>query len=249
MYSMDELIEIISLHRPPEWNATIFKHVIKAIYWTFRPVTLSLEEIRYITMQMYPVWYAPISRGEIGEQEYVKQSVAFGNQVREHLSNVYMHHRVRLDSSGEQEGDPSSSVSSASNQHFDMPRYTKLLLLAAFLASHIRASGDRQLFGSDSTTRRRGNTREKRLTLVEPRAFPVERMLAIFFNLTADWGERVPNTAELYFQISNLVRINLLDRVSAADRLGGVKLKANIDTQFATQLATGINFPLHDYIT
>jgi origin recognition complex subunit 5 len=175
---------------------------------------------------------------------------------------VYLHHRVHLTSSGEDVGgnhsDSSNSggiithsntLTSTSREQLDVPRYTKLLLLAAFLASHIRASGDRQLFGSGSTTRRvRGHTREKRLTLVEPRAFPVERMLAIFFNLTADWGERVPNTAELYFQICSLVRINLLDRVSAPDRLSGVKLKANIDTQFATHLAAGINFPLHDYI-
>lgn len=84
-----------------------------------------------------------------------------------------------------------------------------------------------------------------------PRAFPLDRLLAIFYSITADDGVVVDSASDIYHQIASLVSLHLLARASGgADgiRLDGVRLKCNIALDTATAIARQLGLDLTAYL-
>ena len=73
--------------------------------------------------------------------------------------------------------------------YFDLPYYTKFLLIASFLASFNPAKFDMRFFSrsrEDKVIKRQVNSRKKdnvRQQLQGPKIFHLERMLGIFYNI------------------------------------------------------------------
>jgi origin recognition complex subunit 5 len=160
---------------------------------------------------------------------------------------------------------------------FDIPRLTKFMLVSAHLATMNRESVDRRLFGhmvegtragtaaSRGSKRRRGGAAADRqqdqastAALEGPGAFNLERLLAYFRIVTKqaydedDAGSeelaRELLSADVFMQISSMVALGLLTRVSGADALDSVRYRCDIGDDLARKIAANLRVNLDNYL-
>lgn len=161
---------------------------------------------------------------------------------------------------------------------FDIPRLTKFMLVSAHLATMNRESVDRRLFGHmvegtrAGTTASRGGGKRRRggaaadrqqdqastAALEGPGAFNLERLLAYFRIVTKqaydedDAGSeelaRELLSADVFMQISSMVALGLLTRVSGADALDSVRYRCDIGDDLARKIAANLRVNLDNYL-
>ena len=157
---------------------------------------------------------------------------------------------------------------------FDIPRLTKFMLVSAHLATMNRESVDRRLFGHmvEGTTASRGGGKRRRggaaadrqqdqastAALEGPGAFNLERLLAYFRIVTKqaydedDAGSeelaRELLSADVFMQISSMVALGLLTRVSGADALDSVRYRCDIGDDLARKIAANLRVNLDNYL-
>ena len=131
----------------------------------------------------------------------------------------------------------------------ELPFYSKFLLISAYLASYNPQRTDRRFFvkahGKQRKTATAMKARERfNSQLTGPKAFPLERMLAIFYNVVE---ERVNPTANIYSQISSLVRLQLITRVGF-DQIDQPKYKCNVTLDFVKNISKPLQFDISKYL-
>ena len=159
---------------------------------------------------------------------------------------------------------------------FDIPRLTKFMLVSAHLATMNRESVDRRLFGHMVEGTRAGTTasrvggkrrraaadrqqdRASAAALEGPGAFNLERLLAYFRIVTKqaydedDAGSeelaRELLSADVFMQISSMVALGLLTRVSGADALDSVRYRCDIGDDLARKIAANLRVNLDNYL-
>ena len=159
---------------------------------------------------------------------------------------------------------------------FDIPRLTKFMLVSAHLATMNRESVDRRLFGHmvegtrAGTAASRGGGKRRRgaadrqqdqastAALEGPGAFNLERLLAYFRIVTKqaydedDAGSeelaRELLSADVFMQISSMVALGLLTRVSGADALDSVRYRCDIGDDLARKIAANLRVNLDNYL-
>jgi len=146
------------------------------------------------------------------------------------------------------------------------PYFTKVLMLAAYVASANPTTADRRVFGRGDRKRRRADPQAQgrqadaaaEAKLQGPGSFTLDRLLAIFSCLVrGEWGgagedwrviEKGAHAQETYSQVRNLVSLRLLEQ-SGGDLLEGARYRCNLDEQVAREIAKGINIHLSTYLT
>lgn len=78
-----------------------------------------------------------------------------------------------------------------------------------------------------------------------PKAFPLDRLIAIFFSIL---GEDLEPNAGLLTQISSLVSLNLLAKVSADDQIDVAKYKCLATVDFIKSITENLEFQLDQYL-
>ena len=159
---------------------------------------------------------------------------------------------------------------------FDIPRLTKFMLVSAHLATMNRESVDRRLFGHMVEGTRAGTAasrvggkrrraaadrqqdRASAAALEGPGAFNLERLLAYFRIVTKqaydedDAGSeelaRELLSADVFMQISSMVALGLLTRVSGADALDSVRYRCDIGDDLARKIAANLRVNLDNYL-
>lgn len=81
--------------------------------------------------------------------------------------------------------------------------------------------------------------------LLGPQAFPLERMLAIFYSIIDD---SVDATSDIYMQISNLISHNLLTKVGGSDTLDNIKCKCAIGYTAILGISKSVRFDINKYL-
>ena len=84
----------------------------------------------------------------------------------------------------------------------ELPRMSKYLVIAAFLASYNPSKLDSRFFTRTGDNKKakldkKSVTAKKRQQLIGPRAFPIQRMLAIFFSIMS----ATPSTFDVHIQV------------------------------------------------
>ncbi|KAJ1928243.1 hypothetical protein IWQ60_002223 [Tieghemiomyces parasiticus] len=142
---------------------------------------------------------------------------------------------------------------------FELPYYAKFLLIASFLASYNPARLDVRYFAkgreNTSNTKRGKQAVQKQMMtqtggkqrqqLLGPKAFPLERMLAIFYSILDD---PIENSIEIQSQIASLVTLRLLVRTSNTSQLDGVKVKCNVSYDLIRRVGRSIHFEIDRYL-
>ncbi|KAJ8261879.1 hypothetical protein GJAV_G00159490 [Gymnothorax javanicus] len=81
--------------------------------------------------------------------------------------------------------------------------------------------------------------------LLGPKPFPLDRLLAIFYSVV---DSRVAPTASVFSQISSLVTLQLLSRVSHDDQLDTPKYKCAVSLDFIRAIARTVGFDILRYL-
>ncbi|KAG0016340.1 Origin recognition complex subunit 5 [Entomortierella chlamydospora] len=144
---------------------------------------------------------------------------------------------------------------------FDLPYFTKFILIASFLASYNPPKLDMRYFakvsnqGGKMTRRAKISAAKKhghdqlgsklRQQLLGPKIFPIERMLAIFYSIL---DEEVEENVNVHTQIASLVSLRLLQRVTPMDKLDSIKCKCNVSYDMIKALAKSTKFDIDKYL-
>ncbi|KAJ3184516.1 Origin recognition complex subunit 5 [Geranomyces variabilis] len=266
MYTREEVLQIIAQDCPSDEEPEFFTGFIAMLYEVFVHPCKDMRELRHLVSLLFPKYVEPVKAGKMTRQQTSK---LFGN-IQDHLRDALQGLYLRQISSSEwrqgtsttnqqpSSAGPSKPQARAGPGAMDLPYYTKFLIIAAFLASYNPPRLDVRFFAkdrSDEVTRRKGGKGragrvqkeggKMRQQLLGPKAFPVERMLAIFYSILPD---EVDSTVDIQMQIASLTTLRLLVRVTAPDRLDGVKCKCNASCEFVKAIGRSVRFDVGQYL-
>ncbi|KAK9837270.1 hypothetical protein WJX81_002658 [Elliptochloris bilobata] len=265
-YSLAELTSILALVAPNGADVRDFAAYLKGcILPMFARSSSRIEDLQVLALALYADYRAPARAADAAEARRLQ--AAFAARVRS------MHARFEegalfqgasapgaaLDTEAALVADRAGEVA-AQRLDFELPFTGKVLLLAAYVCSCNRPALDRRLFDAISRAgRRRGSMAAdrqaeaaKEARLRGPQAFPLERLLAVYWPLLRTHLDVPPpaaaeQSAEVLMQLTTLVSLRLLSRVSA-DPLDEPRFACNIPEALARLLAANIGLDLSTYL-
>ncbi|KAJ3407200.1 Origin recognition complex subunit 5 [Chytridiales sp. JEL 0842] len=252
-YEKNDVGCILALDCPPEEDPQFFLEFVDLVYTVFHKPCRDLNELRHIVLLLYPKYVAPINAGKVTKNEKTKLFNNIQYYFKETLEKLYMRKISTLE--WQKDSEKKRDVASAANNlEVDLPYNTAYLLFAAFLASYNPPRFDVRFFSRQSEGRKRrragtGSSTKLRQQLLGPKAFPVDRMLAIFFSIMADVdGTEVQSFVDLQMQITALVSQRLLVRMTNPEKLESMKLKCNVNFDFISALGRKMKFDISKYL-
>ncbi|XP_045761887.1 origin recognition complex subunit 5-like [Maniola jurtina] len=137
-------------------------------------------------------------------------------------------------------------------QSFELPFYSKFLLIAAYLASYNPPKEDKRLFMKNHGKQRKrmqqvkakAKITEKLNTQLGPKVFTLDRLLAIFYAILE---EKTGLTSNLLSQIATLVELKLLAGSKEID-LDTPKYKCIVGYDFISAVAQTVGFNVRKYL-
>lgn len=257
-YSKSEITELLVAKLPGNKSAE-FKHDFVALVLSiFHIVARSFGELFHIAELHYAEYCRPVDLGECQEHDTKKLWFTIEKALKLCLSTVHLREvasKQLTDMNKLKEAEDKLDTGSASTTFswsrltVELPFYSKFLLISAYLASYNPQRTDRRFFvkahGKQRKTAHTMKARERfNSQLTGPKAFPLERMLAIFYNVVE---ERVNPTANIYSQISSLVRLQLITRVGF-DQIDQPKYKCNVTLDFVKNISKPLQFDISKYL-
>lgn len=217
-----------------------------------------MKELRLVAAECFPAYCEPVRDGTIPAHDSMKLWRNITKTLRAALSTMYMRIGTKATGSGVA---PDGTAWLA--QNLELPYYAKYLLIAAYLASNNAAKEDRRLFMKNHGKQRkrmqavnaRAKVTEKMTTKLGPKAFNVDRLLAIFYAIL---DEQVGLTCNLLAQISTLVHLKLLTYASSAEGGAGgsamldgsaTRLQCTVGMDFILQIGRMVGFNVRQYLT
>jgi origin recognition complex subunit 5 len=133
----------------------------------------------------------------------------------------------------------------------ELPRLTRFLIIASYLASYNPSKLDVRFFTKGSESRHKvskkaiHNGTKKRQQLLGPRSFGLERMLAIFYSIVHD---NVRTFADIHSQIANCISLKLILKISNKNNLDVVSMKSNVSFGLVKELGRSVDFDITQYL-
>ncbi|KAG8413722.1 hypothetical protein J3459_015122 [Metarhizium acridum] len=257
-YTKPEFVRILSLSPPPAISGAtqpettdLWTRFCAAVHDAFvRSASRSLPSFRHSCQALWPRFIAPVVAGTYSPKEFSKLLVA----ARVHFQDESLLNpgivSVRPEPSpatttattmptAASSRSLGSAATSASYLTALLPIAARLILLAAYLASHNATRHDLTLFSTyyHGRKRRRGGgfvanrgtprTKRRRIArkLLGAHAFVLERMMAIFEAVRSEWspdGSSVGTTGldgDIGMAIATLASLRLLVKVGAGDMM------------------------------
>jgi len=147
------------------------------------------------------------------------------------------------------------STYAKSRVNVELPFFSKFLLAAAYIASYNPQSTDRRFFCKNAGRLRKSIKQMKKLKdkrprttaaqLLGPKAFPIDRLMAIFYSIV---DERVPPTANILSQLSSLVSLKLIANAGTGDSIDAKKFKVCVSLEFIQNISKTIHFDINHYL-
>ncbi|XP_049531340.1 origin recognition complex subunit 5 isoform X1 [Anopheles darlingi] len=225
-----------------------FVHLFLSTFWK---VCRDVGELRLVVSQCFRYYYEPVIEGTIEANDALKLWRNISMVLKTTFTTLYM----RLGSSNLDVDYCHSQMHLV--QQLELPYYAKYLLIAAYLASHNPAKEDKRLFLKShgkqrkrmQTVNARAKVSEKMAVQLGPKAFGIDRLLAIFYAILD--GEKVAVTSNLLTQIATLVHLKLLAYVSSADASlldGTARLQCTVGLDSILQIGRMIGFNVRQYL-
>jgi len=269
-YSRDELSRLVAAFLDTDPALTTEKENMFRLQYSglvlsvFYSVTRSLTELIHIARLNYQLYQQPVLSGLCSESDSKKLWSNIEPHLRKCLSTVHLREvasqqMLALDQEKSSTEEFSNSIQSLSSVGptisnvnritIELPFYSKFLLIAAFLASYNPAKSDKRFFvkhhGKQRKTASSIRTKEKlNSQLTGPKPFPLERLLAIFYNIVE---EQVNPTANIYSQVTSLVRLQLLTAIGV-EMMDQPKYKCNVSMDFVRTVAKTVQFDVYKYL-
>ncbi|KAF7726968.1 Origin recognition complex subunit 5 [Apophysomyces ossiformis] len=253
-----------------ELDDAFYAGFTEIIYSIFNHNCKDLNELRYFAALLFPLYMKPVKDGLVEKHEthkLVKLAQPYFAEatdklyLREISSAEWTKQTQILEEMEDIEKKPGPFLKhtrESSRVDFDLPYFTKFLLIASYLASYNPPRFDVRYFSKTAEQRKKkkgGGTRNSRVDaqgggkmrqqLLGPKAFPVERMLAIFYSIVDDSLE---DTIDIQQQITSLTTLRLLVRATSLDRLDAAKYKCNVSFDFIRGVARTVRFEIENYL-
>merc|ERR1719228_266786 len=264
-YTREELVKLVGSLLEGDKTEQFRLQYAGLVLSVFYPVTRSLMELLHIARFNYGTYVKPVIAGEIKETDTKKLWFNVEPHLRKCLSTVHLREVASKQMlSLEQEHiatkeeshslsilplAPGPTISNVSRITIELPFYSKFLLISAFLASYNPAKSDKRFFvkhhGKQRKTVKSMKSKDKlNSQLTGPKPFPLERLLAIFYNIVE---EQVNPTANIYSQVSSLVRLQLLTAIGL-DIMDQPKYKCNVSLDFVRTVVKTVQFDVYKYL-
>lgn len=249
-------------------SADFYADFLEVIYNIFCHNCKDINELRYFASLLFPLYIKPIREGIAQVHEKSKLFTYAKPYFIEATDKLYLREVSSAEWSQETKDlttleDKNMglflSSSKVGRAEFELPYYTKFLLIAAYLASYNPPRFDVRYFAKASEERKKkkgGGTRKgarvdklggkMRQQLLGPKIFPVERMLAIFYSILD--GQLKDYSVDIQLQITSLTTLRLLVRSTAIDRLDGAKYKCNVNFDFIKSVSSTVRFEIDKYL-
>ncbi|KAI9175343.1 hypothetical protein H9P43_006704 [Blastocladiella emersonii ATCC 22665] len=238
----------------------LFDVLAEALIDSVRQCCTNLLEFNAGLARLYPRARQLVADDEVRPNQIAKLFAILKEDIWSIAAGLFSGHSTAVDTYDRPGVTPAAAAAArraagTTGKEQDLPTVTKYLLVASYLASYNPASVDRQFFarGRDPTAvkkRRTEATKGKKTTiapvrqqLLGPKAFPLERMLAIFYAI-ADGN--VDHAEDVLSQVATLVALCYLTRVSASDALDNYRLKCNLAYDAVFRIAQSIRFNIQE---
>lgn len=258
-YSEQDILRILQFDFTPSEIETDDENTVKltsefyagfaqVIYSIFCHNCKDLNELRYFAALLFPLYIKPIKEGLAKTHETPKLIKYAQPYFVEATEKLYLREMSSAEWTEQQKV--------VGRADFELPYYTKFLLIASYLASYNPPRFDVRYFAKSAEERKKkkgGGTRKRvdnlggkmRQQLLGPKTFPVERMLAIFYSIL---DEPLEDTIDIQLQITSLTTLRLLVRTTGLDKLDGAKYKCNVNFEFIRALAQNVRFEVDKYL-
>jgi origin recognition complex subunit 5 len=270
-YTKPELLSVLSLTTPSpllpkglQETQDTWSRFCSAVWDSIaKHSSRSLLSFRDLCLTLWPKFIAPILSNQLSAQPFSKLLLA--NRALFQNDGVVVHNTVSTST---------STDTSKKGIGTELPYYSRLLLVASYLASFNRPQTDSVFFMKTSSSRRRkrgggtaltktsskpGVTKHRKIArrLLGPQAFILERMLAIFHAIKADatGGKgrgRVEGSADIYSAIATLASLRLLVKLgpgNANDSLeGGARYRVAVGWEVVRGVARSVGVEVEDYL-
>ncbi|KAL1917229.1 uncharacterized protein VTP21DRAFT_4885 [Calcarisporiella thermophila] len=256
-YTKQDIAQILAKDCPPDQDVAFFLQFVDVVYDVFHKNCKDLNELRHLVALLFPVYVQPVLDSRVQKTEHIKLFKMAQEYFAEATDKLYLREISSAEWVKRPPNAPSSTLrevtAANAGSGVELPYYTKFLLISSYIASYNPPRLDMRYFAKGREERKgKGKQRKEpqtggklRQQLLGPKAFPVERMLAIFYSIIED---PIDNTVDIQTQISSLVSLRLLIRVTSMDRLDTMKLKCNASFELVRQLARSLRFDIERYL-
>ncbi|KAF7760444.1 hypothetical protein Agabi119p4_11120 [Agaricus bisporus var. burnettii] len=263
----------------------LYTHYIAMVCEVCFPFTHDIDELAYIAAARWPGFVKPVlsSSSPPSEDTRLRLLRAFTPTITSALESLHPRLTNAADWAAANDPDPNilnqplhptPSAQQPENGLSSLPRMSKYILVASYIASTNPAKSDLRMFGRglDEKKRRRRGTRVQAKTkqipshLLGPSPFPIDRMIAILgalledndvdtriphpeFTIPGEYTDMEISRVAIYNAVMELASMRLLIRTSPPDRIDGPPMfKSAISQDTALLLAKQLQIPLNDLL-
>ncbi|EIE26725.1 hypothetical protein COCSUDRAFT_59242 [Coccomyxa subellipsoidea C-169] len=261
-YKIQDLLKILELSIPAKEDVRLYNQFLQTFIGPmFARCSSRIEDLQRVTQQLYPEYSRPVREGRIQAGQSQQLYTAFKDKATAARAAFEsgLHNQLVLTDAVTSRG------TSAVQEHvldFELPFASKFLLLAAYVCSRNKPALDRRLFDPSSRAgRRRGAMASDKQAesaaeakLRGPHSFPLERLMATYWELRYAQGDTCPNaeehrdaqSADVFLQISSLVSLRFLSQ--AEGELDEPKYACNVSDELAERIAKNVRVSLKDFV-
>ncbi|XP_040577139.1 LOW QUALITY PROTEIN: origin recognition complex subunit 5 [Lepeophtheirus salmonis] len=238
-YTKEQTIKILS-HEVESamsgYPSTFYYGYANILVASFFSVTRNVKELLGLAFDHFNTYKEPVDDKSIGATSMRALFRAFEPKLKALGENV-----LYRESGGE-------VVSMKERLKVELPFFSKFLLIAAYLSSHNPSKSDKRFFvkhhGKQRKTKAMIKAKQRYSSqLTGPKAFPIDRLLAIFYAIVED---RASPSANILSQISTLVTLQYLVQVGGDLDMPKYKCVAGLD--FIRNLSRTVNFDIVKYL-
>jgi len=242
-YTKDDVIAILELDCPDGHSEDFYGPYCRLVVDVFYMVCRDVKELRHLASVNFSKYCEPVVKGEVQVTEVTKLFQRMVPYLKKALQTVYL----REVSSTQWEA--SAKVEKVK---VDLPYYAKYLLLAAYFASYNPANTDRRFFTKKSqgklskrakTTMKKAKDMDKKF--MGPKPFQIDRLMAIFYSIVPGGAT---SSGNILTQLSTLVTLNLLLKVSQDDVIDAPKYKCVVSLDFVVEIGKQVDLDVVQYL-
>ncbi|KAI9053967.1 hypothetical protein LZ554_002911 [Drepanopeziza brunnea f. sp. 'monogermtubi'] len=273
-YTKPELLQIIALTTPtptlPKESRETWLRYCSAVWDSLSKHSgRDILSFRSVCLRLWPRFIKPILDGSLNPTPFTKLLIANRSLFQNDAALV---HNIVADSASDKPIVPSTSAK-YTGIGAQLPFYSRLLLVAAYLASFNPPKTDATLFMKAATSKRRkkgggtalskgkpGTAKHRKISrnLLGPQAFVVERMLAIFHAIKEDslaFGRgkgKVEGSADILMAVATLASLRLLVRMGPANTAdvldAGTKYRVAVGWEVVRGVGRSVGVEVEDYL-
>eukprot|EP00092_Neocalanus_flemingeri_P000784 GFUD01000835.1.p1 GENE.GFUD01000835.1~~GFUD01000835.1.p1 ORF type:complete len:445 (+),score=118.05 GFUD01000835.1:59-1393(+) len=266
-YTREELVKLVGSLLEDDRDEQFRLQYAGLVLSVFYSVTRSMMELLHIARLNYSTYVKPVIAGECKDTDTKKLWFNIEPHLRKCLSTVHLREvaskqmvSLELEQNAVKEETTSTplaplplaagpTIANVNRITIELPFYSKFILISAFLASYNPAKSDKRFFvkhhGKQRKTLTSMKSKEKlNSQLTGPKPFPLERLLAIFYNIVE---EQVNPTANIYSQVTSLVKLQLLSAIGL-DMMDQPRYRCNVSLDFVRTVAKTVQFDIYKYL-